>query len=120
MPPMPRISAGCACCRTSWRKLCQLGPYHLVIIDPPTNQRGSFNAERQYGQLLKRLADLAAPGAEILACLNSPFLNTDFLPSQMAKWCPQCVFVGQLPPSSDFPDRFPDRALKAAVFRYAG
>jgi 23S rRNA (cytosine1962-C5)-methyltransferase len=104
----------------SWSKLRQLGPYDLVIIDPPTSQRGSFNAERQYGQLLKRLKDLAAPGAYVLACLNSPFLHTDFLPAQMAKWCPRCSFLGYLPGSEDFPDVFVDRALKAAMFRHAG
>lgn len=104
----------------TWAKLRKLGPFELVVIDPPTNQQGSFNAQRQYGALLKRLKDLAAPGAHVLACLNSPFLNTDFLPGQMAKWCPRCSFVGHLPASADFPDQYPDRALKAAVFRYAG
>ena len=104
----------------SWGKLRKSGPFDLIIIDPPTNQHGSFNAERQYSQVLRRLPDLAAPGAQVLACLNSPFLHTDFLPAQMAKWCPDCRFVEQLPASPDFPDRYVDRALKASVFRYAG
>lgn len=102
----------------SWSKLRKSGPFDLIIIDPPTNQHGSFNAERQYGQLLRRLPGLAAPGARVLACLNSPFLHADFLPAQMAKWCPGCKYVGQLPASPDFPDRYLDRALKASVFRY--
>lgn len=103
----------------SWWKIRQLGPYDLVIIDPPTNQRGSFNAEKQYGQIVKRIPEFATRGALVLACLNSPFLNTDFLPNQMARWCPECAFEGYLPASMDFPDRFPDRALKVAVFRYS-
>lgn len=102
-----------------WRKIRQLGPYDLVIIDPPTNQRGSFTAERDYARILRRLPELSAPGARILACLNSPFLNQDFLAEQMARWCPACTPVASMLPSADFPDRYPDRGLKMSLFRYS-
>jgi 23S rRNA (cytosine1962-C5)-methyltransferase len=102
----------------SWRKVRQFGPYNLVVIDPPTNQHGSFNAEKQYGQILRRIPEFTRPGGQVLACLNSPFLNTDFLPAQMSRWCADCRFVEYLPASADFPDRFVDRALKVALFRY--
>lgn len=102
----------------SWQRLKSLGPFDVVIIDPPTNQRGSFNAEKQYAQVLRRLPELASPGADVIACLNSPFLTGDFLPAQMARWCPSARFLESLPVSADFPDRFPDRALKIARFRY--
>jgi 23S rRNA (cytosine1962-C5)-methyltransferase len=104
----------------TWWKLRQLGPFDVVVIDPPTNQQGSFNAEKQYGQILKRLPEFTARGGSVLACLNSPFLNTDFLPAQMSRWCASCQFVEYLSASADFPDRFTDRALKVAVFRYSG
>jgi 23S rRNA (cytosine1962-C5)-methyltransferase len=104
----------------SWWKVRRLGPYDVVVIDPPTNQRGSFNAEKQYGQIFKRIPEFTTSGGHILACLNSPFLNTDFLPAQMARWCPRCAFVEYLAASEDFPDQFADRALKVAVFRYSG
>ena len=108
----------------SWGKISRLGPYNLIIIDPPTNQQGSFNAEKQYGRVLKRLPELVAPGggsgsasgAEIVACLNSPFLDPEFLINQMARWCPRGRFKEFLPGSADFPDRYPDRALKVARF----
>ena len=92
--------------------------FDIVIIDPPTNQRGSFVAEKQYGQVLKRLPDFCAPGAQVIACLNSPFLNADFLTQQMARWCPDCRFCEYLPVSADFPDQFPDRGLKIVRFNY--
>jgi len=104
----------------SWWKIRQLGGYDIVIIDPPTNQRGSFNAEKQYGQVLKRIPEFANSGADVITCLNSPFLNTDFLTQQMSRWCPDCRFVSYLPVSEDFPDRYPDRGLKIALFRYRG
>ena len=102
----------------SWWKIRQLGPYDRIIIDPPTSQRGSFVAAQHYGQVLKRIPGLAAPGALVLACLNSPFLDLSFLPEQMAHWSPDCRQVASLLPSPDFPDRSRERALKLALFRY--
>lgn len=100
----------------SWKRIRGYGPYDVIVIDPPTNQRGSFVAEKHYPQVLKRLPDLTAPGARVLACLNSPFLNEDFLQNQMARWCAKCRFVRALPPHPDFPEEFPDRGLKVLEF----
>ena len=102
----------------SWWKIRQLGPFDVIIIDPPTNQRGSFVAEKSYGQVLKRLPEFASPRARVLTCLNSPFLDSDFLRHQMARWCPACVPLSTLPPHPDFPDRFPERGLKVLEFEY--
>jgi 23S rRNA (cytosine1962-C5)-methyltransferase len=102
----------------SWWKLRKLAPFDVIIIDPPSNQQGSFNAEKQYGQILKRIPELAKPGAWVVACLNSPFLNEDFVPLQMSRWCPECELVQRLPNSPDFPDVSPDTALKVFLFRY--
>ena len=104
----------------SWRKIKQLGRYGVIIIDPPTNQRGSFNAEKQYGQILKRLPDFAEKGAVIVACLNSPFLGSDFIVNQMARWCPACRFDEVLDSHPDFPDLYPERGLKVLSFSYEG
>ncbi|TNF90493.1 MAG: methyltransferase [Gammaproteobacteria bacterium] len=103
----------------SWWKIREYGPYDIIIIDPPTNQRGSFNAEKQYGQILKRLPEFAATGSTIIACLNSPFLNTDFLPGQMARWCPRASLIETLPAAEDFPERYPDRGLKIYRFEFS-
>ncbi len=100
----------------SWSKIREGAPFDIIVVDPPTNQRGSFNAEKQYALVLKRLPELAAPGASVIACLNSPFLNTDFLPGLMARWCPRASLEEMMPVSEDFPDRFPDRGLK--IYRY--
>ena len=100
----------------SWKRIRGYGPYNVIIIDPPTNQRGSFVAEKHYPQVLKRLSDLAAPGARVLACLNSPFLSQDFLQNIMARWCSNCRLVQVMPPHPDYPEAFPDRGLKVLEF----
>jgi len=102
----------------SWWKLRKLGPYDVIIIDPPTNQRGSFVAEKSYGQILKRIDELASPGACVAACLNSPFLDEQFLINQMARWSPHCKLIERMSPHPDFPDAFAERGLKVLLFRY--
>jgi len=63
----------------AWKKLQQYGPYDIVVIDPPTLQKGSFNAAKDYGKIVKNLEKLLGNEATIIACLNSPFLGEAFL-----------------------------------------
>lgn len=102
----------------SWWKLRQFAPYDLLVVDPPTRQRGSFDAARDYGQVLKRIPELMRPGGRVIACLNSPFLPRGFLLEQMAKWAPPCRLEQWLPASPDFPDREPERGLKVGLFEF--
>ncbi len=102
----------------SWGRVRQFGPYDLIIIDPPTNQRGSFVAEKDYGAVLKRIPQIAKPGAKIMACLNSPFLPRRFLQDQITRRAPQCQFLESIPAARSFREQFPDQGLKISVFRY--
>ena len=52
----------------SWSRIKKPGPYDLIIIDPPSFQKGSFVAEKDYCKVISRIPDLADPGADILAC----------------------------------------------------
>jgi 23S rRNA (cytosine1962-C5)-methyltransferase len=102
----------------AWKKVRQYGPYDVIVIDPPTNQRGSFVAEKHYPQVLKHLPQLAAKNACVVACLNSPFLGPDFLQNQMARWSPNCELVENMPPHPDFPEAVAQRGLKVQRYRY--
>jgi 23S rRNA (cytosine1962-C5)-methyltransferase len=64
---------------SSWGKITRSGPYDLIILDPPTYQKGSFVAEKDYARLMRRLPDLLMPGGHALLCLNSPKLGPGFL-----------------------------------------
>ena len=99
----------------SWWKLKQLGPYDLIIVDPPSRQRGSFDAERDYASVLKRLPEMLAPGGRVLACLNSPFLPYRFLEEQTARRCPQLKVLERLKGAQEFEEQDEDRALKIAL-----
>jgi 23S rRNA (cytosine1962-C5)-methyltransferase len=65
----------------AWKKLHKYGRYDVIVIDPPSFQKGSFNAEKDYVKIVKQLHRLLENKAQIIACLNSPFLTEDFLDS---------------------------------------
>lgn len=102
---------------STWGKITRGGPYGLVIVDPPSYQKGSFVATKDYARLMRRLPDLLAPGGHALLCLNAPELGTDFLQGQMQELAPELAFVERVPNPPAFADVQAERALKVLVYR---
>ena len=100
----------------SWGRMKQFGRYDTIIIDPPTRQRGSFNAEKNYGAVLKKLGGLMKDRADVIATVNSPYLNEDFLPNLAQRYSPRLRLNGLLPIAPAFADKFPEKALKIYHF----
>ena len=85
-------------------KLRKLGPFDLVICDPPASQGKSFTAEQHWPKLVRSLAALTAPGGEVLACLNSPRHGPDYLDELFAAYLPAAKKLGLFTPGEDFPE----------------
>lgn len=101
----------------SWSRIKKPGPYDLVIIDPPSYQKGSFIAEKDYAKVIRRLPELMPAGGLVLACLNAPELSEGFLRQQFSQQCPQAEFVERLQPHTDFPDVDPEQQLKLLIYK---
>jgi 23S rRNA (cytosine1962-C5)-methyltransferase len=101
----------------SWSRVKKPGPYDLVIIDPPSYQKGSFIAEKDYSKVIRRLPELMPAGGLVLACLNAPELSEGFLKQQFVEQCPQAEFVERVKPHADFPDVDPEQQLKLLVYQ---
>lgn len=104
----------------SWGKITRGGPYDLIILDPPSYQKGSFVASKDYARLMRRLPELLAPGGHALLCLNAPELGLAFLQDQMQELAPQLTFVQRVANPPVFADVSAERALKVLVYRAAG
>jgi 23S rRNA (cytosine1962-C5)-methyltransferase len=101
----------------SWGKVSKCGPYDLIIIDPPSFQRGSFVLSKDYPKVLRRLPELLSTTGLVLACSNEPEIGPDYLIDAMAREAPGLHFSERLSNPPEFPDSQPDSALKALVFK---
>jgi 23S rRNA (cytosine1962-C5)-methyltransferase len=102
----------------SFGRLKKHGPYDVIICDPPTRQKGSVIIEHDYQKIIRRIPQLAAPGAHLLMCLNSTKLDEHFLKQQMMQHCPQCQFVERLANPEVFVEAVPGKGLKALLYTY--
>ena len=101
----------------TWGKITRSGPYDLIIVDPPSFQRGSFIATKDYARLMHRLPDLLDLGGHALLCLNAPELGVAFLQDQMQALAPQLTFVERLANPTVFADVSDERSLKVLLYR---
>lgn len=102
----------------SWKKLHALGRYDIVVLDPPSAQKGSFTARKDYAKVVRRLPKLLAQEGDVLACLNDPALGEDFLDAVFAAELPGAQKVARLPNPPAYADADPQAALKVVHYRY--
>lgn len=95
----------------SFSRLKRLGPFDLVICDPPAYQGKSFKAERDWPKLLRKLPDFLTPTGEVVACLNGPHLSPDFLQELFGTIRPELALQQRLQPGDDFPETDSNRGV---------
>jgi len=100
----------------SWGRIKKKGPYDIVVIDPPSFQKGSFVATKDYAKVVRRMPELLAGDGVIMAALNSPELDTSFIKSVFDNECPQCSFLRRIANPVSFPDSNPESSLKLMLF----
>jgi len=104
----------------SWSRIRRQGPFDIVIFDPPSFQKGSFIAQRDYAKLIRRIPELCANEAELLFCLNAPELTGNFIAQLINSELAHNISLTRLEPSDDFPDQNSERALKLFHGHYIG
>ena len=100
----------------SWGKLKRLGPFDLIIIDPPSYQKGSFELAKDYVRVVRQLPALLAKKGEVLACLNDPDQPSEYLLEMFAEQCPELKFTKRLNNPSAFADVDERKSLKVMQF----
>lgn len=101
----------------SWGKIQRLGPYDIVIADPPSLQKGSINIKRDYPKIIRRLPNLLNKEGLALLCLNSPDLDFKFLEETIATEWPSASIIRKINPSNIFMNTVPDDGLKCLLVK---
>ncbi|MEA3288741.1 MAG: class I SAM-dependent methyltransferase [Campylobacterota bacterium] len=101
----------------SFSRIKKNAPYDMIIIDPPTFQKGSFEAGSDYQKILRRLDQLSSEECTVLACLNSPDLDSQYLISLFEEFAPNFVFEKRIENLEEFIAIDDERALKNLVFK---
>lgn len=101
----------------SWNRIKKAGPYDLIIIDPPSFQKGSFAATKDYEKIIKRLNELGNKECTVLACLNAPELDTYFIKNLFEENAPEFQFEKRLKNLDTFPCNNEEKTLKNLIFK---
>lgn len=101
----------------SFSRIKKAGPYDLIVIDPPSFQKGSFAASKDYQKIIRRLDELASEECTVLSCLNSPSLDSQFILDLYKEEAPSFSFIKRLENMDSFPTKESERALKTLVFQ---
>lgn len=100
----------------SWSRIKKDAPYDIIIIDPPSFQKGSFAASADYVKIIRRLDQLAAKECTILSCLNAPELDVSFMLELFKNNAPEFKFIKRLNNLDTFPSNNEEKTLKNLVF----
>jgi len=101
----------------SWSRIRKDGPYDLIIIDPPSFQKGSFAATSDYEKIIRRLHEFAAEECIVLSALNAPELDSEFIKTLFSKNAPEFRYVERLKNLDSFPEIEEERSLKNLIFK---
>lgn len=101
----------------SWSRIKKEAPYDLIIIDPPSFQKGSFAATRDYKKIINRLEQLASKNCTVLSCLNAPELDTSFIKNLFETNSPAFKFQKSLENMKSFPSKNEEKSLKNLIFK---
>ncbi|MFW2525272.1 class I SAM-dependent methyltransferase [Aliarcobacter butzleri] len=101
----------------SWNRIKKKGPYDIIIIDPPSFQKGSFAATKDYEKIIKKLPELASENCIVLSCLNAPELDSNFIKQKFKEFAPTFKFEKRLENLKEFITNNEEKSLKNLIFK---
>lgn len=101
----------------SWSKIRKFAPYDIIIIDPPSFQKGSFAATKDYRKIIRKLDELASKECVVLSCLNAPELDSNFIKELFKEEASSFTFIKKIENLEEFPSSNEEKSLKNLIFK---
>ncbi|NPA12221.1 MAG: methyltransferase domain-containing protein [Epsilonproteobacteria bacterium] len=95
----------------AFNRLKKKAPYDIIIIDPPSFQKGSFEANKDYPKLLKKIPSLSHNNTLLVCAINSPLISKNELKQTVEENC-GFTFYKEIPP----PKEYTNSTLKTLIF----
>jgi len=96
----------------SAQQFSKIGPYDLIIIDPPPYQKKSFRGWQDYEKLLLRCEKSLYPGGQILTCLNNPQITQQEFMGSLKTIFPKAVSFTIIQTSEEIKEADQNKGLK--------
>jgi 23S rRNA (cytosine1962-C5)-methyltransferase len=97
-------------------KIERLGPYDIVIIDPPLDHGDHFKLIRDYPKLIARSYRWLTKGGKLMTFLNSPHHDFSFLRNLVEEQALNFRLINQMGLPNDFLETDPEHGLKILVW----
>lgn len=96
-------------------KIGRRGPWDLIVLDPPTYQKGAWSLHKDLPKIVSRLNEWTRVGSRVLFCVHDPSTTTEIATEMMAEavgWS----YESRLPQPKGFEEKDMNSALKILVF----
>ena len=97
----------------SFSKIKKIAPYDIIIIDPPSFQKGSFIANKDYIKIIQKLKDISHKNTTLIACVNSPKISKEDLINLVEKES-NFKYKKEVKP----PKEYKNSTLKSLIFNF--
>ena len=101
----------------SAQQYSKMGPYDLIIIDPPPYQKKSFRGWQDYEKLLNRCRACLTEKGCLFVCLNNPQITSQEFIAKLEALFPDATRIENIATAPEIKEENPDKGLKTlAVF----
>jgi len=102
----------------SAQQFSRMGPYDLIIIDPPPYQRKSFTGWADYQKLLTRCEKSLNEQGKILACLNNPQVRMNEFIKNIHELLPSARLLEKIDSSPEIKEQDENKGLKIVAIHF--
>jgi len=102
----------------SAQQYSKLGPYDLIIIDPPAYQKKSFRGWQDYEKLLDRSRACLNPQGSLFVCLNNPQVSLQEFISLLKAKFPDALKIEHIETAEEIKEKDPNKGLKTIAIYF--
>lgn len=101
----------------SFNWIIKKGPFDVVICDPPSFQKGSFDYQKDYKKIINRADQMLNEDGIFIACLNAPKERLDFLVNLFKEFRPDFELLEVLLAPIEYEEIDKEQGLKICIFK---